>query len=53
VWTGRALSFFTLVLALVIVWLKAGAEEKLLTEHFGSGYRDYKSRVKALIPYVL
>jgi protein-S-isoprenylcysteine O-methyltransferase Ste14 len=53
VWTGRAASFFALVVGLVIVWFKAGAEEKLMTEHFGNGYRDYKARVKALVPYVL
>jgi protein-S-isoprenylcysteine O-methyltransferase Ste14 len=53
VWSGHVVSWIALVVALFLVSLKAAAEEKLLTEHFGTSYRDYKSRVKALIPYVI
>jgi protein-S-isoprenylcysteine O-methyltransferase Ste14 len=53
VWTGQVVSWFALAIALVIVGLKAAAEEKLLTEHFGASYREYKARVKALVPYVI
>jgi protein-S-isoprenylcysteine O-methyltransferase Ste14 len=53
VWSGHFVSWISLVVVLVILWLKASAEEKLMTEHFGSAYREYKKRVKALIPYVV
>jgi protein-S-isoprenylcysteine O-methyltransferase Ste14 len=32
---------------------KIRAEERLMTEAFGDGYRAYKHRVKALIPFIL
>jgi protein-S-isoprenylcysteine O-methyltransferase Ste14 len=53
VWSGHIVNWMAFVLTLVVFGLKAAAEEKLLTEYFGNAYRDYKSRVKALIPYVI
>jgi protein-S-isoprenylcysteine O-methyltransferase Ste14 len=53
IWGGHVRDFAGWALALVLLWIKASAEEKLMTQHFGSGYRDYKARVKALVPYVL
>lgn len=45
------------ILAVLIVfisfWLKLKKEEKLLTETFGTEYKEYKNRTKALIPYLL
>jgi protein-S-isoprenylcysteine O-methyltransferase Ste14 len=34
-------------------WIKLRQEEELMTRHFPSEYPAYKSRVKALIPFVL
>jgi protein-S-isoprenylcysteine O-methyltransferase Ste14 len=34
-------------------WSKSRIEEKLLTAHFPVAYPEYKSRTKALIPFVL
>lgn len=45
------------ILAVLIVfisfWLKLKKEEKLLTETFGTEYKEYKNRTKSLIPYLL
>ena len=43
--------FFAAVI--VALHLKAGQEEKLLTEHFPGAYAEYRRRVRALVPYVL
>ena len=53
VWSAHASAFLVLATVFVLLRVKAGAEEQLLTRHFGDGYRAYKARVKALIPYVL
>lgn len=53
IWGGYVRDFVGWALALLLLWIKASAEEKLLTQHFGGGYREYKARVKALVPYVL
>jgi protein-S-isoprenylcysteine O-methyltransferase Ste14 len=45
-----AIVFFLAVAAYIAY--KASQEEQLLTKHFPDEYRAYKSRVKALIPYV-
>ena len=47
-WRGIA----ALVLASVGLWYKAQLEERLMIEHFGDQYRQYRRQVKALIPYV-
>jgi protein-S-isoprenylcysteine O-methyltransferase Ste14 len=36
----------------LLFWVKSRAEEQLMIDHFGDAYRNYKARVKALIPYV-
>ena len=41
------------VLVLVSILLKIGQEEKLMSESFPEDYARYRSRVKALIPWVL
>jgi len=53
VWSGLVVSVIAWLFTIILFWFKAGEEERLLTEHFGNSYRDYKSRVKGLIPYVL
>lgn len=53
IWAGGVRGFVFWGFAAVLLWTKALAEEKLLTQHFGAGYRNYKARVKALVPYVL
>ena len=40
-------------LALVAWRWKSLIEERVMTEQFGSAYESYKSRVKAIIPFVL
>jgi len=52
IWGGYVRDFTGWAVALLLLWIKASAEEKLMTEHFGNGYREYKKRVKALVPYV-
>jgi protein-S-isoprenylcysteine O-methyltransferase Ste14 len=53
IWGGHVRDFAGWALWLVLLWIKASAEEQLMTQHFGTAYRDYKRRVKALIPYVI
>jgi protein-S-isoprenylcysteine O-methyltransferase Ste14 len=49
---GTAGGFVGLALFFLSFWIKLRQEEALMTEHFGDQYRDYKKRVKALIPFV-
>jgi protein-S-isoprenylcysteine O-methyltransferase Ste14 len=37
----------------ISLWLKSWTEEQLMIKHFGDAYRDYRRRVRALIPFVL
>jgi protein-S-isoprenylcysteine O-methyltransferase Ste14 len=37
---------------LIVLFLKARAEEKMLTEQLGESYREYKSRTGMLVPRV-
>jgi protein-S-isoprenylcysteine O-methyltransferase Ste14 len=37
----------------ILLWLKLSREERLLTTHFPDEYPRYKSRVKALIPFLM
>jgi protein-S-isoprenylcysteine O-methyltransferase Ste14 len=53
VWRGRVGGFWGLALLVVLFWVKARSEEALMIEHFGDAYVQYKTRVKALIPYVV
>ena len=52
VFYGVAGGFVVLLLAFAWFGLKASSEERLLLRHFPRAYRDYKTRVRALIPYV-
>ena len=42
-----------LAIAVVALWHKLRVEERFMEETFGAAYRDYRARVKALIPFVL
>jgi protein-S-isoprenylcysteine O-methyltransferase Ste14 len=49
---GTLAALMALGLVGVACWLKIRAEEKLLTNHFGDAYRDYRRQVAALIPFM-
>ena len=49
---GRGIAFLALLILFLIYWLRLRQEEALLTRHFPEAYRRYKSRTKALIPFV-
>jgi protein-S-isoprenylcysteine O-methyltransferase Ste14 len=53
VWRGRTGGLWGAAVILLLLWLKARAEEQLMIDHFGDAYRSYKASVKALIPYVV
>jgi protein-S-isoprenylcysteine O-methyltransferase Ste14 len=50
---AQAFGFALLGFALVVFVAKMRLEEKLMTEHFGDQYVDYRRRVKALIPLIV
>lgn len=50
---ARAGAFAGVLLLFIGFWIKLKQEEKLLTRHFPDEYPAYKTRVKALIPFVL
>lgn len=50
---ARVGAFIGLLLIFIGFWIKLGQEERLLTRHFPDQYPAYKSRVKALISFVL
>jgi protein-S-isoprenylcysteine O-methyltransferase Ste14 len=50
--TGQLGGFVALVICGICLWVKLRQEEKLLTQHL-PGYTEYKSRTRALIPFVL
>lgn len=52
VWRGQYAGFWGLLVVLILLWVKARFEEQLMIEHFGDAYLGYKSRVKALVPFV-
>ena len=49
---GTLAALLGLVAIGVACWLKIRAEEKLLTNHFGDTYLEYRRQVPALIPFV-
>jgi protein-S-isoprenylcysteine O-methyltransferase Ste14 len=51
--TGRLASWAGYLLFVVGFWVKLKQEEELLIRHFPAPYAAYKSRVKALIPFVI
>jgi protein-S-isoprenylcysteine O-methyltransferase Ste14 len=50
---GTLGAFIGVALVLLGVWLKLTQEEALMTEHFETEYKSYRSQVKALIPGLL
>ncbi len=50
---GIIASFVGLCLIFIGLWAKLRTEESFMLQQFGEQYRDYKQRVKALIPGVL
>lgn len=50
---GDASSLAALLICCLGTWWKLTREEDMLTKHFPDSYRCYKSKTKALIPFVL
>src|SRR5262245_15348674 len=50
---GHANGFLGFVLVFIGFWYKLRQEEKLMTTRFPDEYSQYKSRVKALVPWTL
>ena len=53
VYKGRLGSLVAFLLAFTGFWLKLRQEEALMIRHFPNDYPAYRSRVKALVPFVL
>ncbi len=51
--SASGLWLFVCAVAFVALWLKSRDEEKLMSRHFPKEYPEYRSRTKALIPYIL
>lgn len=49
---GESYIFLIFMACSVFVYIQSKREEKILEEHFGKEYRDYKKRSKMLIPFV-
>ena len=52
IYYGRIGGFVVLVLFAAGAWYKAHQEEKLMIQHFGEKYLEYKKKVKGLVPWV-
>ena|ERR1039458_3617128 len=50
--SGRAGPFLALIICFLVYWQRLRQEEALLTKHFPETYPGYKSRTKALIPFL-
>lgn len=50
---GRAIGFAVFVGLCGAIWLKARQEEQIMSRHFPDAYAEYKTRVHAIIPFVL
>jgi protein-S-isoprenylcysteine O-methyltransferase Ste14 len=50
---GRAIGFGVLVSVCGALWWKARQEERVMSRHFPDTYAAYKTRVRAIIPFVL
>ena len=50
---GRALGFALLIALCGGLWWKARQEERVMSRHFPDAYAEYKTRVHAIIPFVL
>jgi len=50
---GRAIGFALFLSLCGSFWWKAREEERIMRRHFPDTYADYKTRVRAIIPFVL
>lgn len=50
---GRVLGFVLFCAFCTSLWWKARAEERIIGGHFPEAYAEYRSRVRAIIPFVL
>jgi len=50
---GRAFGLVLFVALCGGLWWKARNEEWIMNRHFPDAYAEYKSRVRAIIPFVL
>ena len=50
---GRLHSWLGFVIIFASFWIKLNQEESLLVRHFPADYTSYRSRVKALVPFVI
>jgi protein-S-isoprenylcysteine O-methyltransferase Ste14 len=50
---GRPLGFGLLVGLCASLWWKARLEEQIMSKHFPDAYAEYKTRVRAIVPFVL
>jgi protein-S-isoprenylcysteine O-methyltransferase Ste14 len=51
-WTWWPMAVAALVMYVIGTEIRVRAEERLLTEHFGDAYIDYKKRSRAYIPFI-
>jgi protein-S-isoprenylcysteine O-methyltransferase Ste14 len=50
---GRAIGFALFLSLCGGLWWKARQEEQIMSKHFPDAYPEYKTRVRAIIPFVL
>lgn len=50
---GRAIGFALLVALCGGLWWKIRQEEEIMSRHFPDAYAQYKTRVRAIVPFVL
>jgi protein-S-isoprenylcysteine O-methyltransferase Ste14 len=50
---GRAIGFALLLALCGGLWWNVRKEEQIMTRHFPGAYAEYKTRVRAIIPFVL
>lgn len=50
---GRAIGFALLFSICGAVWWKIRQEERIMSKHFPDAYAKYKTRVRAIVPFVL
>jgi protein-S-isoprenylcysteine O-methyltransferase Ste14 len=50
---GRAFGFVLCLALCGSLWWKARQEERIMSKHFPDAYAEYKTRVRAIVPFVL
>jgi protein-S-isoprenylcysteine O-methyltransferase Ste14 len=50
---GRVIAFVVLAALCGALWWKARQEESVMSRHFPAAYAEYKSRVHAIVPFML